>query len=276
MLGIALRYHEYDGCLIAGFALYGLGLAACCVLLHHRRHPLIHRLSPRLLALAHFAAFVWWLTVANNAALAGLWAVLRFPCRVWQVIARCSAFTAYCSCVLARLYIVRSRWLSVDKTRATRTLWCAAAAVVGLCIALITLILLLQSGPRSDCNLNDAQELAYVIYCGVYLIAICVLSVLLGNTVYLDTKADYRVLHPKAYNATIDFLGTPTFSTLATSCQVQKNTRGTALRSFRWRLGKHLSQDEGKLTDTTLLCLIDGIMHARPSPQPGTYLASIL
>ena len=206
MLGLDLRFDPDVRVRIAGLVVYGVEVIACAVLLWHRRHPHVHRLSPRMLAVCQAAAFFWFLSLMLNKATANLWDEWGWKCWIPQISVRVFFFTAFVASLISRHYVVYSRWLSVEKFRKSFLLinGCIALSAAALLGALVVS----GNGDVSDeiCGLCDRSTIVLTIYHAVLLVGVCVMAIILARTVYIDTRADYSLLHPKALNAVIDMV----------------------------------------------------------------------
>ena len=208
-VGLDLTFDPDSRMVVSGFVVFSIDLLACIGVLWLRRHPRIHRLSPRMLACSQFMAFLWFLTLSLNDRLTHLWASLGWTCWVAQLSVRVLFFTGYVSALLSRHYVVYSRWLSVD--RYGRSLLLLNGVVFILAAALVAVGVSIGSdsdapanSSHQQCHMSGETSLLLLLFQGVLLLLVCGMAVMLARTVYLDTRADYALLHPKALNALID------------------------------------------------------------------------
>eukprot|EP01063_Lacrimia_lanifica_P019621 TRINITY_DN2706_c1_g2_i1.p1 TRINITY_DN2706_c1_g2~~TRINITY_DN2706_c1_g2_i1.p1 ORF type:complete len:1114 (+),score=420.81 TRINITY_DN2706_c1_g2_i1:127-3468(+) len=204
-LQVALKFDVTKGVLVAGFVLYGIDIVMCALMLWFAKSRRVSRLFPKSLALTQFAGLCWWLSHALNHELAGMWDKAGLDCWKGQVLVRGFFFTFYVIALVCRASVIRSRWLSVDRFTSS-----VLAITAGLTFSYIVLCVVLnvipQSGPVAECEVTSYQAWVFYAHQALLLVVLCVMSFALTRTIYLDTKPDYTVIHPKALNAGIEMM----------------------------------------------------------------------
>ena len=204
MPGFDLKFNIYDSMLIIGAVLYGAGMILSVGILYYRKHPRIHRLSPKLLCASYFLGFLWWMTSVLNSQLQDLWKAASLTCWMWGMSLRLILLTAFVGMLLSRQVVLYTRWHALEKYR--RTIGTVHLVIWTGCISIIGIFSIVKHpAGKTDCDIPDTFSYPLIGYQAALVVTFCTMSAALGYTVYRDTEADYAHLHPKAYNAVVDF-----------------------------------------------------------------------